>query len=1534
MWRLYFSFFTLLLSLNLYGWTSGLPDAVKAVANGSATPKQELFVHIHRAEVSQMGLSNSQFQKISAKVEKRFILQNNLRIEKAAKLAGFEAQTKAPKNKFTPGADTDVNVIPKDPNHIITLDDIKAIEANYENMLRAECKKNGLDYDTYKKSRNTDTDFMADPNHTTDEEFKKIADYINNEKGGTAYNTRDAARAELKLAKGQTPTPDEIGAYTGEMKWQMNRKTAKVSKLYKDLADAKKANDFSSVQKISTEIKLVNGQKAKYISKTRQLNNQVRKSYGLEPEPYAIDGADAAADILTAPGGRAAPFSNEASLIGATSDSAMLRAQEKLADSLIEAAQKTPAARRALSGILNELPPSAQGNLISRMEQELGTKAAVDVIQGAKALKAGSNPVIESIKQAMRNDLNFGSPGLALKPKLGALSKTQKVKAAAKYGLRVAMIGATAFFMGQDGVYHALNEVTANQTMAEFAINVYKNAIYYGSGFGYGFDQANAEMQRDYERQLQHGGASSLMKDITVTGIKTVVYMGKNIVVGTMMLPDVIYEYLIGAKEAQRKEEMSKQFLAAVQDMVKTKLQVKNAEKMGKKVGIHAEDMLAFKECLCNSSSGGGMLGNHYGPGRGGACIASGPLSSWHIPMQINKSSANECSNTIAKVNAAKNKKIFDKMHKEEASARKEREKREQAEIDEALYKKLVQMVQDENAKCAQKQFQEVKQLMQKDETLVKAAQLFERIKPLLYKNDKGNTGTQLWRKLLTSAGNKEAYGDLRNAVYEEDLACKVADINPKNDPTLTAYKKWEKSWSEAKSKQFPKIDYNTSKGNLITAKALLEDLGGKMIPQLGFNKLPYAKKDPRYIALKNQFEKKHQEYQTIYNDSYLKIQKFKKERNPRSALKLVDMLLENWQHKLPRQNALKRDKIYLEKLLKLAKQHAKTGDMYKKYPDYANAVKQYRASLGYQKDNTIQRKLDDLLKRHKTAISLQKDGDKQLKKHKLSRAISQYKRSVKYWQNSDLNNLINRLKQQLEREKRKAELKAKIAKLEREKARQEEKAMTNDGLDFGNRFGARETQRSDKVEEKKMRDAYTDNTDRSNDQEEMLERLKQNLEKIKATTQKTPKPVAHAPIPQKTSHPSSVPNSTVSKQPTATSTPTTSSQSGQGKTKPTNTVSKVNTTAKLEGTWRGKSSCCTASGTFTMQLFNKGKVFIVTKGDMDMMFDGTVSKSGVVKVAFITPENEKFRLDGKVTKNANGNYTGKGTWNDDEYRGTWKVTRGHDVTQATQTVTKVKKPSKTTSISTTGWDGLYLGYYKDDRNKGCTDNYGKLSIIIKGNRFSGDGSGTIDSKGKLSGRFNNGYKASGRIVYGIVQGWISGKPHCNAYLELRKDKTGRKKYIPAKKVVKPSKKLQVIAAAGVSGSTLSRITLGLDSGMSQLIKLHITQASERRASGKSDSARIGEVEFYSFGKKVRPSSVHATSNFNHGYSAQQVIDGNLKYRYMTSGAKGWASSEKTRGDDWLTFKFSKPVNITKVIVTTAPTRPYRLYSFSIEKYN
>jgi hypothetical protein len=137
----------------------------------------------------------------------------------------------------------------------------------------------------------------------------------------------------------------------------------------------------------------------------------------------------------------------------------------------------------------------------------------------------------------------------------------------------------------------------------------------------------------------------------------------------------------------------------------------------------------------------------------------------------------------------------------------------------------------------------------------------------------------------------------------------------------------------------------------------------------------------------------------------------------------------------------------------------------------------------------------------------------------------------------------------------------------------------------------------------------------------------------------------------------------------------------------------------------------------------------------------------------------------------------------------------------------------------------------------------------------------------------------------------------------------------------------------GVSNNVEEIIELrNLDLRQVRRIRFQISQCSEKTLQGDQDSARIGEVEFYAGTTKLVPGAVRAESTYR-GYDPRQTIDGNRTYAYLTSGARGWASEGKGPGEKtWIEFDFEKPVEIDRIVVTTAPTRPYRLNSFQVEQ--
>jgi len=175
------------------------------------------------------------------------------------------------------------------------------------------------------------------------------------------------------------------------------------------------------------------------------------------------------------------------------------------------------------------------------------------------------------------------------------------------------------------------------------------------------------------------------------------------------------------------------------------------------------------------------------------------------------------------------------------------------------------------------------------------------------------------------------------------------------------------KSWSKARKELFPKIHKNINKGKIRTAKTMLKNLNANM----GMNhKYPYATKDPRYIALNDNLKRMQKKYNQDYNESMKKIGIYKKEKHLKPAIKLTETLLNNWQHHPQITGDMQRSIISLKKLLALAINHDKRGDLASsKYKDYKEAIRQYKASLYHNNDSRVQRKLDEAIKMRKQVL-------------------------------------------------------------------------------------------------------------------------------------------------------------------------------------------------------------------------------------------------------------------------------------------------------------------------------------------------------------------------------------------------------------------------------------------------------------------------------------------------------------------------------------------------------------------------------------
>ena len=150
----------------------------------------------------------------------------------------------------------------------------------------------------------------------------------------------------------------------------------------------------------------------------------------------------------------------------------------------------------------------------------------------------------------------------------------------------------------------------------------------------------------------------------------------------------------------------------------------KETAAIARKYKVNPSELSKFFNCVCRSS--GGSLGGYYKPGKGGPCVATGPLSSWNTAMPTGKKAIYPCLNQLDRDRYEKDQKIFDEMRRQD----KEMERR-RGIISDADYEKYVQLIQEENAKSAQAEVAQIREAMA-NERFMEAADIWNGIKSLI----------------------------------------------------------------------------------------------------------------------------------------------------------------------------------------------------------------------------------------------------------------------------------------------------------------------------------------------------------------------------------------------------------------------------------------------------------------------------------------------------------------------------------------------------------------------------------------------------------------------------------------------------------------------------------------------------------------------------------------------------------------------------------------------------------------------------------
>ena len=923
-----FGFFTPNL---LFAWTPGLREAAEIVASGKNLTEHEImFVFTHQDEINLIAIKNPAFKKnIYPRCEELFIEKNNEYIQKVAEKFGVEANAKPPKNGFNPGRDTDIDVVAAD-GETLTLKKIKSMDRYHQELIREDAIAAGVEYEG---EAGIESDYLPNPDCTTDEQFEKTARYINEEKGGTAYRTRKAARAELKIAKGESLTPEEVSIYSDEMQWQSKRKSNKIEALAEELQEAETANSLPQVQEIEAKIQLVESQQAKYIKRVRKLNDLERMKYGFEPARKEITGVESAIDIITeSTAGRGAMTAKEAQMVGKTSESAMAKAQEALADTLIDAGKHFPSARKTLSHVLKDLPPSSQSSLVKRIEKKIGVEAANEIVQTSRSLRQAAGSAAEGV----------------------ATAEGMQLKAVMSVG--------TVILIGHTGVEITLHDVKPDDTLFDYFKNVYKNSLWYGTGVGAPYEKAEKEEIEMMNQELSRGEERSFGMHTGRIIVKTGMYMGKDVVVGLWTLPDVLVDAIddyTGAnsyKYAEAQNELAAALQLMIMDKKRFRNELERLKNHAKKAGLHNEDMKAFIDCMCKSV-GNGMLGSRMDPKKG--CLACGPLNCWPVPLETSESSVLHCVNQVDRENYAKSQSVF----------------KELKALDEKTYQQRRKLIEDENASRVAPKLRQIKTWTNSRETLVDAAKTFLDIKDWLPKKERDRLEAEISSKLWSSAFDSMYKGEMDRSVESLRWSHQIKGEEYEKDEEFQRFKRWQKNWNEARSKTFPEIRENIENGKLVAAQSMLRQLDHDM---LNGNRLPEAESSPEYKELVKKYNAKTAEYDSTYNETMRKTRLFENSKDPRSAVSVLQGFIDEWQHEPGRKGELTRRLARDKELVHKAEEDARAGDMYAENHNYPRAVESYKGSLLSQKDSLVEAKLEQLSKRSSTGREILAEGQKE----------------------------------------------------------------------------------------------------------------------------------------------------------------------------------------------------------------------------------------------------------------------------------------------------------------------------------------------------------------------------------------------------------------------------------------------------------------------------------------------------------------------------------------------------------------------------
>lgn len=374
-------------------WTKEVIEAAHAVANGTATPKQQAIAFENNKAINEMALKGEIPKDVYHANQSSFEKLNNRFVSEAATENGLTAklQQTPPGKVSQAGTDTDVLLEKGKSGKPITSEQIANTTKSYNRKVDQFLQENGVRTGGNQNwARKTDTDFMPVPSHTTPEEFAKIAAETN-KGGGTMYKDPKAAEVEAQMRGGQKIDMKDADAYVKEMQTLAKDKLNQANELDRQAREIRRTSPQNEAQakSLEAEAQLKRSQAGKYIERIDKVGGKLAEQHGVvasKPQGPAAESVSAVSKT------RGPETAKQAANVGVLGEHSLTKATQSYAENLGNIAKANPelakAAQEGIAKSAANLSPSQKGELIGNLKSAHGDEFA----KGVAKEMAGKTP--------------------------------------------------------------------------------------------------------------------------------------------------------------------------------------------------------------------------------------------------------------------------------------------------------------------------------------------------------------------------------------------------------------------------------------------------------------------------------------------------------------------------------------------------------------------------------------------------------------------------------------------------------------------------------------------------------------------------------------------------------------------------------------------------------------------------------------------------------------------------------------------------------------------------------------------------------------------------------------------------------------------------------------------------------------------------------------------------------------------------------------------------------------------------------------